>query len=296
MMKLFDWNQMWKDYNDREVENSKPEFWDSFAAHFRKKAATEKDPYVELFYEYSHMKPGDTIFDMGCASGTLAIPYALKGHEIYAADFSKEMLKVLMKGAEEAGVEDRIHPIHLDWNEDWSKRDLPKCDVAISSRALIFEDLTSSLKKLESVTKNKVCLGVWDLPTRGYDRYLAKAIGYERAGYGTHFYVINELLERDMMPELRFIRSPFRPTKYETREAAINNLRASLQYGLTAEQEEAFESYCEEHLKFHSLEDGGEISARRDAQGKKEYWQMDHSHMATIAFIKYNANFDLGDM
>ena len=287
-MQRFDWNQIWKDTLKRESKNNAAEFWDGHAKHFVKKLEDgAKDPYIEQFYEMAALKPGETIFDMGCASGTLAIPFAKKGHEVYAADFSNEMLKYLMQSADEAGVADRIHPIHLDWNEDWSLRDLPKCDVAIASRSLIFEDMTSSLKKLESVAKSRVCIGAWDTPTQGYDRYLAAAIGYERPGYGTHYFVMNELMDRDMFPELSFIHCPFRNTKYKTHEEAIEELKKTFRFGLSDEQEKLFEEYCAEHLKFHKLEDGGLKSSRGDAQGSKEYWQLNHSDMSTNAFIKY---------
>ena len=137
-MKNIDWNKLWKENvnnRSRNSENTQSEFWDKFAAPFRKKPKDgKKDEYIEQFYELMEIRPGETIFDMGCASGTLAIPYALKGHEIYAADFSPAMLDVLMKSAEEEGVAEKIHPIRLDWNEDWSLRDLPVCDIAISSR------------------------------------------------------------------------------------------------------------------------------------------------------------------
>lgn len=287
-MQRFNWNQIWKDTLKPEDKNKATEFWDNHAEHFfRKVEDGKKDPYIEKFYELSGLKAGETIFDMGCASGTLAIPFAQKGHEVYAADFSNEMLKYLMEGAAEAGVADNIHPIHLDWNEDWGARDLPKCDVAIASRSLIFYDMTSSLKKLESVAKSRVCIGAWDNPAPGYDRYLAGAVGYERPGYGVHYFVMNELMDRDMFPELTFIYAPFRPTKYKTREEALEKLRNTFNFGLNDEQEKLFNEYCDEHLKFNRVEDGGRTSSRGDAQGSKEYWQMDHSDMSTIAFIKY---------
>ena len=107
-MKYIDWNELWTENvnnRSRNSENTQSEFWDKFAATFRKKPKDGgKDEYIERFYELMEIRPGETIFDMGCASGTLAIPYALKGHEIYAADFSQAMLDVLMKSAEEEGV------------------------------------------------------------------------------------------------------------------------------------------------------------------------------------------------
>lgn len=274
------WNQLWHDMKDAKGKSDNREFWDEFAPKFRKKRE-EKDPYIETFYEYMKPEPGDTLFDMGCASGTLAIPYALKGHEIFAADFSSEMLKYLMEGAKKEGVADKIHPIKLDWNEEWSARELPKCDIAFSSRSFICRDLTSSLKKLESVAKCKVCIGAWDNPNSDYDRSVAEAIGYERPGLSCYYFIMGELMDRDMKPELKFINSPFRLDKYESREEATDKIRSSFINGLTQNQEQEFERYMKEHLIYHK-EIGMYMGKELDG-----YWTLDHDNMSSVAFISY---------
>ena len=271
-----DWNRLWQENQVRPPGEEQLEFWDDFASHFRKKIEDgQVDPYIEQFYEYSELQSGETIFDMGCASGTLAIPYALRGHEIWAADFSSEMLKFLMIGAEEADVADRIHPVLLDWNEDWSKReDLPVCDVAISSRSFMPWDLSKGIRDLESVCRKRVCVGAWDTPTNGYDREIASYIGYERPGFGCYGYIMNELMERDMFPHLRFIKSPFRLSKYDSKEQALEAVTGAFQYGLTKEQENMIAEYCGEHLLLH--EEGG-----------RSFWRFDHSEMSTMAHIMW---------
>ena len=281
-----DWNAQWKEYGRIDNRNSTTEYWDSRAPRFRKKTEGQ-DIYMEEFYMLMEPKPGDTFFDMGCGAGTLALPFAEKGHHVWAADFSPGMLECMMKDAEAEGLADRIHPIRLDWNEDWSVRNLPKCDIAFASRSLIFEDLTQALKNLESVATRRCCVGAWDTPVMNFDRHLAKAIGCERPGPGVNWFVMNELMDRDMFPEQIFIRSPFRNTKYRTFEEGVENLKGTFHRGLTREQEKLLEEYCREHLKHHEVEDGGEWSARGDAQGEKEFWQMDHSDMSTMAFIRW---------
>lgn len=279
MIKI-DWNEMWRSTEDSIERSNNLDFWNDFAPRFGRKNA-ETDPYIELFYEYMEADSKDTLFDMGCGPGTLAIPFAKKGHEIFAADFSPEMLKQLMIRAEDAGVAERIHPIELNWNEDWSLRDLPKCDIAFSSRSFISRDLTSSLEKLESVAKRRVCIGAWDLPAAGYDRHLAKAIGYERPGIGTHYMIMGELMDRDVFPEMKYIYTPFRQNKYPTRQAAEESLRGAFSH-MTAEQEEKFVQYLEEHLTHHpekSMFQGKELDG---------YWQLDHNDNSSIAFISWN--------
>lgn len=279
-MTAINWNELWRNTEDSIERSNNLEFWNAFAPRFRNKTG-EPDPYIELFYEYMEAEPEETLFDMGCGSGTLAIPYAQKGHEVFAADFSPEMLKYLMEGAEEAGVADRVHPIELNWNEDWKVRDLPKCDIAFSSRSFITRDLTSSLEKLESVAKRRVCIGAWDVPAGGYDRHLAKAIGYERPGIGTHYMIMGELMDRDVFPEMKYIYSPFRLEKYKSRQEAEEELRRAFSH-MTEEQEKLFNEYLEKHLIFHP-ERG--IFHGQELDG---FWQFDHNDNSSMAFISWN--------
>lgn len=279
-MTRINWNEIWRGTEDSIERSNNLEFWNSFAPRFGR-SDSGTDPYIETFYEYMSPESGDTLFDMGCGPGTLAIPYARKGHEVFAADFSPEMLKQLMQRAEEAGVADRIHPIELNWNEDWSVRDLLKCDIAFSSRSFITRDLTSSLEKLESVAKRKVCIGAWDIPAAGYDRHLAKAIGYERPGMGTHYLIMGELMDRDVFPELRYIYTPFRQAKYASREEAEEQLRQAFSH-MTEEQEELFCRYLEDHLIYHAEP---AVFRGKDLDG---YWQFDHNDNSSMAFISWN--------
>ena len=275
-MERINWNDLWRSNLKNTCHESDKEFWDDFAPRFRKDIPEDKDPYVEQFYRLSEFRDGETIFDMGCGSGILAIPFAKRGHEIWAADFSDGMLEYLMKGAECDGVAHRIHPIKLDWNEDWSRReDLPVCDVAISSRSFIVKDLTDGLKKLESRARDRVCAGTWDTPAPSSVGELAKPIGYERPGYGCYVYIMGELMDRDMRPSLQWIKNPFRRSSYESVEDAIEKLKKSFCFGLSKDQEKAMEDYCRLHLK------------QRDKDGRK-VWKMDTDETSTIAHIMWN--------
>ena len=276
LMDRINWNEAWKERNRNFGHDHDTEYWDDLAHRFRKhRKLRSQEPYVEQFYQLSGFEPGESIFDMGCGSGTLAIPFAQKGHEVYAADFSRMMLQYLMEEARESGVEERIHPVLLDWNEDWSLRnDLPKCDVAICSRALIVEDLTLGLKKLESVAADRCCIATWDKPTTHYDRGSAEAIGYDRPGYGSYVYVMGELIDRDMHPELSYIRYISERTGYESIEVLKKGIRESFQYGLTEEQALLLDKYLDDHI------------VMTEKKGIT-YYQLKGSEMATIAHIKW---------
>lgn len=249
-MDRIDWNKAWKERNARFRHDHSAAYWDDRAPSFRKHRESESgDEYVEQFYAYCGFAPGETIFDMGCASGTLAIPYALKGHEVWCADFSERMLDCLVREAKESGVSGRIHPVLLDWNEDWTlRKDLPLCDVAICSRAFVVEDLAEAILKLESVANDRCCIGTWDKPTTHYDRGAAKAIGYDSPDYGSYVYVLGELINLARLPELRFIRYDSDGRKYESEESLRKSVRESFQHGLSKEQERLLGDYISSRL------------------------------------------------
>ena len=266
-----DWNSEWKKTRDENGHSNSIDFWNDFAPRFRKKPEPGKRGiYAEEFYRLAEIKPGDTVFDMGCASGTLAIPFAQKGHEIYAADFSPKMLEVLLEDAAELGFSDRIHAMQLDWNEDWSKRDIPVCDIAISSRSLISDDLEDCLMKLEQAAAKKVCLGVWTSGRNGYDRKIAREIGYNSSDYGAFAYIMNILFEMNRMPELSYIEAPFKPKKYNSFEECISAVEGSFPEKLSVAQYDRLIEYTKAHLV-----------------QKDDMWIYDHDGTAAWAFISW---------
>ena len=131
------------------------------------------------------------------------------------------------------------------------------------------------------MAKRKVCIGAWDSPAPGYDRHLARAIGYERPGMSVYYMIMGELMDRDVFPELKFIFTPFRLQKFESREDAEQKLRDAFSH-MTKKQEKLFTQYIEEHL-FFNPEKGRYYGRELDG-----FWQFDHNDNSSIAFISWN--------
>ena len=133
-----------------------------------------------------------------------------------------------------------------------TQKELSYVEDAIGHECNIIKIIEQGIKNLESVAKRRVCIGAWDTPTHNYDRELARAIGYERPGYGCYVYILNELIDRDLVPDLRFIKSKFRCSCFTDREEAVQAFAKSMKYGepdgLTEEQYDRLISYCDEHL------------------------------------------------
>jgi hypothetical protein len=92
---------------------------------------------------------------------------------------------------------------------------------------------------------------------------------------------MGELMDRDVFPELKFIFTPFRLQKFESREDAEKKLRAAFSH-MTKKQEEQFTQYIEEHL-FFNPEKGRYYGRELDG-----FWQFDHNDNSSIAFISWN--------
>ena len=151
--------------------------WDSKASSFAHKP--KRSDYIHQLTEMLALEEGDVLFDMGCGSGTLAIPVAKAGHDVIAVDFSDGMLAELERVAEEEGVADRITTFQRSWQQDWDG--LPMGDVAVSSRSFVTDDLADGIAKLEGQARKRAVLtcGAGDLPYR--DAKVLDAMGREDA-------------------------------------------------------------------------------------------------------------------
>ena len=111
-----DWNEEWKELQKARRHADDAAFWDKRSATFTTKDAPS--PYVRQFLEYAAIRPGETVFDMGCGTGALAIPLGEAGHKVVAADFSPGMLDQMEARMAEAGVKG-VFPKLMSWEDDW---------------------------------------------------------------------------------------------------------------------------------------------------------------------------------
>ena len=171
-----DWNGEWMRLQAARHRADDSFEWDKRARHFR---PLETAPYARDFMKLLALKPGESVLDMGCGAGSIAIPLAQDGHPVIAADFSPAMLGTLDAGIEYYGLEDCITPLELAWDDDW---DLvgpvaKAVDVAFASRSVTTTNLKGALAKLDRTARRRCAVTMVANSSPRYDLHLMNAIG-----------------------------------------------------------------------------------------------------------------------
>jgi len=114
-------------------------------------------------------KPGQTVLEVGCGTGTETLSMARRGVRVIASDISQKMLDVLSKKASAAGLSDRIVPVHCKPTQlvDRLKNlGIDQVDGAYSTYGAINTEpnLNSMISNLHTVLRKDafLLLGVWN--------------------------------------------------------------------------------------------------------------------------------------
>lgn len=185
-------------------------YHDVSAAKWDKKAEKFADTFVEKANSYTtqlltlmDIENEDSVLDIGCGPGTLAIPLAKRCQHVYALDFSPRMLELLKRYQQQLNLPN-ITLLQQSWQEDWHK--VPQADVVIASRSTLVGDLDDAIEKLTAKAKKRVYLTA--ITDRHFlDNDIFTAIGRHSLGFPTYIYMLNRLYQKGIEAEVRFIES-----------------------------------------------------------------------------------------
>ncbi len=125
------------------------DYWARRAEGYRKfvrREATRPDPFLECVRR--HLRPEDTVLDVGAGTGRHTLRLAPHAARVVALDPSAAMLSFLREDAAAAGL-DNVEAVEGAWPE--AAADLPPADIVICAHVLYpIEDVVSFLRALDA--------------------------------------------------------------------------------------------------------------------------------------------------
>ena len=249
-----DWNTSWKAVQHGRGAIGDPAKWDARADSFAKRKIS---PYSERFVELLAAREGESVLDMGCGTGELAIMLASKGHPVTAADFSTGMLSQL-ESALAAREPLPVTPLQMSWTDDWPAHGVEagSVDIAIASRSIMVPDLAEALGKLSSTARRKVAITLCAGASPGEDVVLLEAIGRGPAGRYDVPFCMNILFSQGYFPEITYIDAD-KKVRYASIEEALDDSISRISE-ITPQEKQTAEEFLRSHLVTVDDGEGGQ--------------------------------------
>jgi len=243
-----DFARMYKEHKQKTVFKGKNSGdWDNKSKEMAPRM--QKSEYVEDFISRMNISKEDTVLDIGCGPGTLAIPLAKMVKHVIAIDFSSHMLEELKAYAAREGVEN-ITTYHIGWEDDWSH--LPQVDIAVASRSVEVQDLDDALSKMSSQA-SKACYLTYKTGGSFVDMDILDYIGKKIITKPDFWYIPILLYKDGYLPQIDYIQTKEGSVKYSSDEEFVMSLIWSLGTLDEIQQEKAKEYYTlfiEEEKKY----------------------------------------------
>lgn len=227
--------------------------WNKRSARYDNKDA--KNAYAEDFVRLAGIMPGESVFDMGCGTGTLDILLARQGCRVTAADFSDGMLGKLAENVVMHRAQG-IEAMKMSWEDDWSSFGIEDgmADVAIASRSMAVARLDEAIDKLTRVARRKCCITMTTGTAPYVDSRILSAIGVPAASTKDYLYAFGILAQRGFEPTVDYIHSTRKDTFDSHAEALEDFSRMIDRCGVAldeAERQAAYERlslWLEDHI------------------------------------------------
>ncbi|GHS88041.1 hypothetical protein FACS189487_05440 [Campylobacterota bacterium] len=193
-----------------------------------KKAASMADNfgglYPSSFCNEIDDRECETLLDLGCAAGTIAIPLAHRFKRVFAVDFSQEMLNSLAKNCTDRKIEN-IVPIKCDIEGDWSE--IPNADIIVASRSTEVGDMSKFIKNINDHARKRVYLS-YKVGGAFLHAPILEAIGRKIYPKPDYIYLLNILYNMGIFARVKFIESEGKRFNYHNEEDYISGVESSI--------------------------------------------------------------------
>ncbi len=155
------WGEMVRvehEQSDRKRGVRPSDHWTDYARQFKDDPHRQGDPLVEALRV--HLRPEDTLLDVGAGGGRLALPLALSCRAVSAVEPSPSMCAVLKETAEEFGIGN----VSIT-GAGWLEASVEPADVVLCSHVVyVVEDIGGFVRKLDSHARRVVLCVLFQSP------------------------------------------------------------------------------------------------------------------------------------
>lgn len=212
MEKTIDWEKEWEEKTREEKKTSSRinviDYWnkraEDYANYIRTSNYEHGRKIVDIFEREGILKPDFEVLDIGAGPGSVSIPFAEVVKKVTAVEPTKEMVKHLMKNAEEKGLQN-IKIINKKWGELNTAEFRAKFDVVVGSHVIwLFENIGEFITGLNKVSKGYCCIaeGVYTDKTWGE---IYKRLGIVPERFDRFIYLYNILYQKGIPANVMII-------------------------------------------------------------------------------------------
>ena len=227
------------------INRDSKDYWNKRAATFTRYATEDYELWLMNLLSPAM---GETILDMGCATGTLALPLARAGHHVHACDFAEAMLTILDQRATAENLPITSHL--LAWDEDWSRAGLGEnsVDCAFASRSLMSDHTLSRISKLDATARVRAAVVVPNSLPPSSDPRLLTYLGRKAKRPSTVPEVLRALRYLGRIP-VTATTNTYRPMRFNSFDEARADLRRLARpEPFTAREQRLFDAYARDHF------------------------------------------------
>lgn len=173
--------------------------WDSRATGMAARMLNSR--YADEFVARIDFSGAETLLDVGCGPGTIALAAAGRLKRVVGLDYSQAMLDAMAAQAVQRGL-DNVQTMHRAWEDDWS--DLPACDIVVASRSTQVDDIEGALAKLHAKARRRVYL-THLVGGHFTDPSIQDVVGRRVPSVPDYIYLVNILHRMGIHPRLDYL-------------------------------------------------------------------------------------------
>ncbi|MCT7614242.1 class I SAM-dependent methyltransferase [Aliarcobacter butzleri] len=196
--------------------------WDKKAQHFSQNVLNS--PYTKEFISKVNLKDCETLLDVGSGPATISLALAPKLKNVYALDYSSQMLNYAQQNAKERNIQNLV-TIHKSWYESWE--DVPKADIVVASRSMEVKNIKKALEKLNSKANKRVYITT-KVGGSFIDKEILAQIPRKVIPRPDYIYLVNTLHSMGIFAKVDFIKT--KNSKFDTpnEDVFIQSIKWSL--------------------------------------------------------------------